>query len=490
MSAWLRKAFGRPPSLPAVVVLATLAGLGLRLATLPDFSIGGDELWTLKWIQLPPGEILTQFRSGLTMHLYLLLLKAWSSLFGSSPAVLKVPSLVAGVASIPVLYWFGRRWTDEGAAQLAATLAAISPVLIFSSRFARTYAMLTLVALLAMSFVLQASRNPTRKSLATLTVLNFLGLALSLNFAYMLIVQAGFLCLDYSHLGRRTTLRVALSLGLATLLALGFYSQMLDDILAFGAEHRIPRYRPHIIVGSLAQIHPLFPGVFVMLSVLGALHAWRRGLPAAKLLTLCAILPPVLYLLQRSPLGDSSISRYLIPTLPAWLLLTAIGARRLISIVPHRAAKRHSVAIAAGLLLVAHAVHPRFRYDVLVAPMATSTLQAKVVERFEPGDVVSFFPRVYEPLFVGNPRLNAVPLEHLIFEPSSAQPARLLIVTARLAEARGTWSRHFEIEEVAPPGYKQAFDLLISHRLESGSEAFVDPLRTYLQGWIDAAQIR
>ena len=157
----------------------TALGLGLRLATAPYLSYHGDEAWTLKWAHRSTVDIMTHFEVGLSMHLYILALKPWLAALGEAPWVAKLPSLVAGALTVPLVFCFVRRWFDERTATLAALLCAAHPMLIEFSRFARVYALLVPVGLWSIDAYLCALRSGTRRDLVRLGALNLLAVALS-----------------------------------------------------------------------------------------------------------------------------------------------------------------------------------------------------------------------------------------------------------------------------------------------------------------------
>ena len=77
-------------------------------------------------------------------------LLSWiSSRLGSSPELVRLPALIAGIASIPLVYSVGARTVGRGAALLAAALTTLSPFMIFYSAEARGYAVLMALVLLS-----------------------------------------------------------------------------------------------------------------------------------------------------------------------------------------------------------------------------------------------------------------------------------------------------------------------------------------------------
>jgi hypothetical protein len=139
------------PTLVAVAGL-TLLGFLIRLAEF-DQSLLGDELstyWIVHGHSL--GDVLSSVRSNdeITPPLYFVL--GWASLkVGSDPEWVRLPSLLAGTATIPLVYLLGARTVGRFAAIAASAVMALSPFMIYYSVEARSYALM--IALLTASSV-------------------------------------------------------------------------------------------------------------------------------------------------------------------------------------------------------------------------------------------------------------------------------------------------------------------------------------------------
>src|SRR5207302_2677690 len=70
-------------------------------------------------------------------------LASWlSTRAGTSPELLRLPALIAGTATIPLVYLLGLRTVGRRAALLAAPLTALSPLMIYYSAEARAYGLM------------------------------------------------------------------------------------------------------------------------------------------------------------------------------------------------------------------------------------------------------------------------------------------------------------------------------------------------------------
>ena len=108
----------------------------------------------------------------ITPPLYFLL--AWAtSQFGHAPALLRLPSLIAGVLTIPAVYLLGLRTVGRRAALLAATLTTLSPFMIYYSTEARSYGvmmLLTTLSTLAMLLAVDTRASPLVGGIRSLRV--------------------------------------------------------------------------------------------------------------------------------------------------------------------------------------------------------------------------------------------------------------------------------------------------------------------------------
>jgi 4-amino-4-deoxy-L-arabinose transferase-like glycosyltransferase len=88
---------------------------------------------------------------------------AWfTTQFGHSILLLRLPSLIAGELSIPLIYMLGVRTVGRRAALVAAALATVSPFMIYYSTEARAYAVMMLLVMgstLAMLVAVDSRRN-------------------------------------------------------------------------------------------------------------------------------------------------------------------------------------------------------------------------------------------------------------------------------------------------------------------------------------------
>lgn len=151
-----RARFGATP-VGLLVGAITLVALLLRLRAFGD-SLFGDELSTYYTVAGHGlGRTLDIVRSDQELNPPLYFVLAWiSARLGDAPELLRLPSLLAGVAAVPLTYLLGVRTVGRTAALVGAALMALSPFVIFYSTEARAYALMVLLALLSTLALLQA----------------------------------------------------------------------------------------------------------------------------------------------------------------------------------------------------------------------------------------------------------------------------------------------------------------------------------------------
>jgi 4-amino-4-deoxy-L-arabinose transferase-like glycosyltransferase len=135
---------------PAALAGLTLAGFVIRLL-LFDQSLYADELssfWVVDGRSL--GDVLDVVSSDDEISPPLYFATAWLSLeIGGSAEMIRLPSLLAGTATIPLIYLVGRRTAGQLAGLISAAAVTLSPFLIYYSVEARPYALM--IALLTAS---------------------------------------------------------------------------------------------------------------------------------------------------------------------------------------------------------------------------------------------------------------------------------------------------------------------------------------------------
>jgi len=329
---------------------------GLRLYQLNGQSLWWDELSTVVRTAVPLDEM---FANLLTirnhMPLYFLLMRLWADI-GRSEFIMRYFSLLCGVLCLPLIYQVGRFTGGKRTGLLAALLLAISPFHIWYSQEARMYTFLLFFVLLAHWFLLRTFYYNTLYNWLGYMLAMLIALYTHYMAALILIVHYTFFAWHYRRLRThfRHWLVAAGSVGFLFGLWLGYMiltggfrdapigwipaATWLDPLLTWLAFTVGPSIDPAQAVVFLPLLL-LAVGIGVCLGRYGRLPVTHPKAPVeedirpylfARLLLLWLTLPPLLLLLisLELPIPEKRsiyMDRYLIITLPAFLLLAAWG---------------------------------------------------------------------------------------------------------------------------------------------------------------------
>lgn len=180
-----------PWAIPLVLVLITALGFAIRAATVNQ-GLFGDELSTA-WIVHGRGlgTVLSYVYSDKEVTPPLSFVLSWLSLkVGSAWWWLRLPSLLAGTATIPIVYAIGVRTANRAAGLVAATVIALSAVMIMFSTEARNYAlMMACVAGSTLALLIALDTRRTRWWVVY-AVVSCLAMYSHYSAAFPLLVQA------------------------------------------------------------------------------------------------------------------------------------------------------------------------------------------------------------------------------------------------------------------------------------------------------------
>jgi len=183
------------------LVALTLLAAALRSSTLGLQSFWYDEAFTP--VHVLHASLWATLRSVAhtenTPPLWYVLAWADARVLGTGAVALRLPSALAGIATVPVAWAIGRE--IEGpparrAAVLCAALVAVNPLFVWYSQEARAYGLFVLTAALAMLCFLRATREPTPWRMAAFAVSGALALLTHYFAVFLLIPMALWLVFD------------------------------------------------------------------------------------------------------------------------------------------------------------------------------------------------------------------------------------------------------------------------------------------------------
>ena len=147
----------RPLPAAILVGLLTATGAAIRVAIL-DQSLFADELSTW-WIISTNGleGVISTVHGNAEITPPLAFVASWlATQIDLTKEMARLPSLLAGVATIPAVYLLGARTVGRPAAVVAAALTTLSPFMIYYSAEARSYALMMLFVVLSTLAMLAA----------------------------------------------------------------------------------------------------------------------------------------------------------------------------------------------------------------------------------------------------------------------------------------------------------------------------------------------
>ncbi|MBX3461691.1 MAG: glycosyltransferase family 39 protein [Planctomycetes bacterium] len=329
------------------LLLGLLAlGLALRLP-LMGRSVWFDEACMSDQRLGTWAQLLATLYVDIHPPLYVTFMHGWNALFGDSEWSMRTPPLLCGLASIPALFWTGRRLVGRRAALWAATLLTLSPAHVWYSAEARLYAPMLLSTLLAVGAVDRLG-DPMHARRAWLWWLHAANLAAMLALHYYLAVHVVLLAV-LPPLWRgfsADTRRLLVWHGVGVLLlgafvlakrALGEFETAQDYLRAMtGRElyvllvdwcwtgNTLPA--AGTMLDDVAQETSELLGLLLMAA--GAVGIWRgrRHRPNGFLVPIAMLAIPLFLLATAAAgLGRTYTERSTLPTLPFVLLLAGKG---------------------------------------------------------------------------------------------------------------------------------------------------------------------
>lgn len=365
----------------AALAALTLLALVLRAPQLGQ-SLFGDELFAYdEVVDRSFGGMLDAVLHGPEVTPPGFFVLSWLSAKLGDPAVwLRLPSLLAGLALVPVTYAVGSRIADARTALLGAAFVALSPHAAFYAVEARPYALLAVLVAATTACLLRAVDTRGRGWWVAYAALSLAAVGTHLTAVFVLGAQA--LWALWAHRDQARALLLA-NAAAAVLFAPWLTRLRRDDVgwllNLYGGFDPSPREfadeLAHVLWGyPFVRLHDL-PGVAasvlcgaVLAGVaLAGVWAARRGARPDRRELLLGLLPlaVVLGLFANAALSDRDLvsARNLISALPYLALLVAALVTRL----PRPAAVAAGAAVAGVLALGAVAAlgetgqRPRYR---------------------------------------------------------------------------------------------------------------------------------
>ncbi|MEA2359311.1 MAG: mannosyltransferase [Solirubrobacteraceae bacterium] len=146
------------------LTLLAMAGAGLALRLVATRGLWLDEATSADQAQLPFGRMLHDLgTTDVHPPLHYAVLWGVVRVLGTGELALRLPSIVATIALIPLVYVLGRELYDRRAGLAAAALATVAPFCVWYADEARMYALFMLFGALALLMQVRAIRYGRRR---------------------------------------------------------------------------------------------------------------------------------------------------------------------------------------------------------------------------------------------------------------------------------------------------------------------------------------
>ncbi len=373
---------------PLILVLLTLGGAWLRLSHLEAKSLWLDEGATVALARASWQHFAWVWWHGEAnlQTIYFLLMRGWIHL-GSSEGFLRLPSALFGIATIPLMYVVGRKFTGVMPSLVAAALVAFSPSAVYYSQEARSYSLGILVVLLSTYFFVRAVEENRSRDWTLWTVCGIAAFYSHDLTALVLVAQVTSLLFKAPPVPWRRTILYGVVIFLAAVPGLTYVFRAPAENLHF---LWMPRPSPK----EFWHLAMFFGGSGIKIAlacilwgagIAAVIRAHREGAAAVawrgSLLVLWAVAPPVLLALisLREPMF---LQRYMIFSLPATALLAGVGAALL---------SKWRIGLVLAIVLCAACIPTIVRkYNKPREDWRGAT--GLVLSSAAPGDAVAFFP--------------------------------------------------------------------------------------------------
>jgi mannosyltransferase len=305
-----------------LVALAESINLGQR-------SLWYDEAYSAAWTHLGWTTLWPQIHAKeLFLLTYYALLKLWET-FGQSEVALRAFSVFFSVATLPFVYWLGRRCFNPATGFVAMILLAANPVFYYYAREARASSLLIFFSVAASAAFLHALDARTTRAWALYVLVSAFGIYCQLFLMFILCAHALFTLVNWRTIPYRAVCGSFLIV--AALVAPLF-------LLSFTAGMTLHSWIPRPTIGNLfASLFDVTGGsiaflldaiIFAVVFAVWQTRGWHSPQRFVQFLLLWLFVPIVI-VFAISLLHPIYDSRYLVGVIPAGSLLIANAVTRL-----------------------------------------------------------------------------------------------------------------------------------------------------------------
>jgi uncharacterized membrane protein len=335
------KVIKRPKWVLALLVIIVVSGGTVRF-----MGIGRDSFWFNEAASYyyAKGSLIEVIRHSFADETnppgFHVLIHFWMKVAGIGEAAMRVPSVLAGLLAIPVLYLFARLFLSVGGSLIACALLAFSPLHVWYSQECRGFAFWVLFTLAAYTCFFYWLRTDRRLWLALNVLLLFLAMSFHYFGMHAIAIENAYLVLNRREASGRWRQWVLSQTALLLLISPLLVMQAVVDRtnVAWWQESGVTAEAIKALVFHLNGVfffpsgERLFKGLILLfnMSMLGlGCCSFRKDRRLVFLLLACLepIVANLLLSVTVSPIfgNAQSAGRYFIITLPPYLVLLACG---------------------------------------------------------------------------------------------------------------------------------------------------------------------
>jgi 4-amino-4-deoxy-L-arabinose transferase-like glycosyltransferase len=411
-------------------LLIVLLAFALRVVRLDAQSLWYDEGLSVYLASLPLNETIAQ--SAVTDHppLHAILLNVWMRLAGSSEFAARFASAFFGTLAVALAYVLGRKIGGQRVALITASLLAISPMAVWYGQEARGYSLLLTLALVAVLACLRLESGDSRGRVWLIYILACTAALYTHYFAAFVIAALNLaFAVNWllNQLSNHPTNQHPLSWLLAQLAVVILFLPWLPNALAQAASNAT--YFPGRVTWDTVATETLrafaggdFPHLgqptsppptlwlWIVLVALGALSPaiqwWLSAVPTRSRAqiyrhasTLAWLLVVPLALMAMLAWDKPKFApRYLLPSLPAFIALAALGVDTLLNF-RNRLLKVITLLPLAFIPFTSLVVTAQIYFDPPVARPDTRSAAAYIAANEQPGDAILLVGGHQSPVF-------------------------------------------------------------------------------------------
>jgi uncharacterized membrane protein len=393
-----------------LLALTALAAF-LRLHQLSGHGLWLDEACSVLYAHLPAAKFSRlMWKQEGNMVLYYLLLRAWVHV-GDTEFLLRFPSVLFSVASIPMIYRLARDLFSKTTGLIAAALLSVHWFHIFFSQDARSYALLIFLLLLSSWLFWHFAESPERR-LYRYSYPAVSALAMYAHIFAILVVAAQWLSLDPIRARRIRWRRSVAVLAAFFLLALPMEAFAL--LRNKGQLIWVPRATIQAFADAISAMAGFENRQFLLLalalglSLLAIVNAYRSASDQSKFAVRLAalwVIIPIAATLAYSLRRPLFFSRFLVICVPGLLLLVAEG----VAVIERSATRLRWFWVP--LLAVTLVMSLRATWHYYRAPMWPDWNAATrlILVNQQPGDGICFAGNGVEPFLYYMQRQTSTP---------------------------------------------------------------------------------